>query len=685
MTRAPPVRTAIGIDIGGTFTDIVVIDKGRLRLFKIPSTPQAPADGVIAGLSGLIRQGAIFPEQVGRIAHGSTVATNALLERKWARTALVTTRGFRDVLEIGRQNRPCLYDLFFERTAPIVPRDLRTELAERTDAHGETLLPLDHEEVKRLIPWLHKKKIEAVAVVFLFSYLNPVHERAVGEHLKANLKLPVSLSSDVLPEFREYERTSTTVVSASLQPVIGGYLTALEQGASRLGLNANWQIMQSSGAITRAKHAQADPARILLSGPAAGVEGARTIGQLAGFDQLITLDMGGTSCDVALIQHGEIGRTTTGNIGGHPIGHRMLDVHTIGAGGGSIAWLDSGGALRVGPESAGASPGPACYGRGGTEPTVTDAHLVLGHLLPARPLGSLDRLDESAAREAIAAVATPLGLTPEAAALGIIEVADAAMERAIRVISIERGYDPRGFVLLAFGGAGPLHAVSIARRLAIPKVIVPAVAGVLSAFGLLAAKFGHDLGQGLVRPLRKVEPEILQKILMDLRRRGEQELLADGVDRQAMRFHASADLRYLGQAHEITVLFSVGGTDSLTIDPASIDRLESTFHEKHRRRYGHAAADEPIELVAVRVQAVGPGERVALTPQGTETPEATLRPAWFGVEGPIEAKVVHRDGLAQGDELHGPAILLGADATTLLPPDTIGRADGSGNLIVEIQ
>jgi N-methylhydantoinase A len=682
------MHTVIGIDIGGTFIDIVIIDNGRLRLFKVPSSPQAPADGVITGLAALIEQNCITPRQVRRIAHGSTIATNALLEKKWARTALVTTRGFRDVLEIGRQNRPSLYDLFFERTTPIVPRDLRIELTERVDARGETPRPMNQGELELLIPWLRENGVEAVAVVFLFSYLNPAHERAVGEYIEANLELPVSLSSDVLPEFREYERTSTTVVSAALQPVIGGYLTALEQGAEKLGLGANWQIMQSSGAITRAEYAQADPARILLSGPAAGVEGARAVGRLAGFDQLITLDMGGTSCDAALIQNGEIGRTTTGKVGGYPIGHRMLEVHTIGAGGGSIAWLDSGGALRVGPQSAGASPGPACYGRGGPEPTVTDAHLVLGHLLPDQPLGGLDRLDEAAAKKAIATVATPLDLTVEAAALGILEVADAAMERAIRVISIERGYDPRDFVLLAFGGAGPLHAVTIARRLAIPKAIVPTVAGVLSAFGLLAAKLGHDFGRGLVQPLREVEPEMIGGILTDLCRRGEEELLADGVEQEAMSFQASADLRYLGQAHEITIPLPDGDFSSpgtWKIEPAFIDRLEAAFHSEHRRRYGHAAADEPIELVAVRVQAIGPGERGASTPQVGEAVKATVKPAWFNIEGPIETKVVHRGGLEQGDELVGPAILLGADATTLLPPETVGRADRYGNLILEIQ
>ncbi len=682
------METAIGIDIGGTFIDIVVITDSGLQLFKVPSTPQAPAEGVLSELADLIEQGDVVPGQVRRIAHGSTIATNALLEGKWAKTALVTTRGFRDVLEIGRQNRPRLYDLFFERPAPLVPRHLRFEVTERMDAQGEVLRPLNREEMEQLIPRLHENGVEAVAVVFLFSYLNSVHEREVGEIIASGLGVPVSVSCDILPEFREYERSSTTVVSAALQSVIGGYLVALEEGSRKLGIDAPWQIMQSSGAITRARYAQANPAKMLLSGPAAGVEGARAIGQRSGFDYLITLDMGGTSCDVALIQNGEIGRTTAGVIGGHPVAHRMVEVHTIGAGGGSIAWLDSGAALRVGPQSAGASPGPACYGRGGREPTVTDAHLILGHLLPNYPLGGLDQLDLEPARDAIERLATPLRLTIEEAALGILEVADAAMERAIRVVSVERGYDPRDFVLVAFGGAGPLHAVSIARRLSIPKVLVPTTAGVLSAFGLLATRLGHDFGQGLVRPLRELEPAKLERILSDLRQRGEAELTADGVGQEAMSFQASADLRYHGQAHEITVDLlggCQGSLESLSIDSAFLAQLEAAFRGEHRRRYGHAAEDEPIELVAVRVCAEGPAEAVAFSPQkDREAFDSIAKPAWFGPDEPIETKAFHRDGLTEESELVGPAIVLSEDATVLLPPQTTGRVDRYRNLILEI-
>ncbi len=673
--------TAIGIDIGGTFIDLVVLDHGRLRVVKVPSTPEAPEAGVLSCLADLIARGMIVPSDVERIAHGSTVATNALLEGHLAKTALITTRGFRDVLEIGRQNRPSLYDLFFERPLPIVPRDLRFEVRERIDARGEVVLPLEEEDVHELLPRLTAGGIEAIAVSFLFSFLNPIHERRVREILAAALDVPVTLSSDILPECREYERTSTTVVSAALRPVIGNYLSALEDAARGLGLKATWQVMQSSGSVARAAHAQVEPARIVLSGPAAGVEGARAVGRLCGSGDLITLDMGGTSCDVSLIRAGEAARTTGGVIGGHPIAFPMVDIHTIGAGGGSIAWLDPGGALRVGPQSAGASPGPACYGRGGKAPTVTDAHLVLGHLLTDHPLGGLDRLDLDAAREAVRTVSGALRLSIEQAALGILEVADSAMERAIRVISIERGHDPRAFSLLAFGGAGPLHAVSLARRLSIPRVIIPAAAGVLSALGLLAAEIGHDLSQGLVSPLRRVPPGVWDGLLETLRARGERELLADGIAPQAMRFQALADLRYLGQSHEITIPLADSPSDARFI--ASV---EQAFHEEHRLRYGHAAPAEAVELVSLRLRATAAVPPVQVAPEraGSYREETKTR-AWFDRKGPVEASAVWRDSLEPGARLVGPAIVQGDDATTLLPPGIVGRVDPFGSLILEVR
>jgi len=679
----------LGIDIGGTFTDIVVSDAGHVRLFKIPSTPQKPAVGVISALSNLIEREVIIPDRVKEIRHGSTVATNALLEGKWARTALVTTHGFRDVLEIGRQDRPKLYDLFFERPAPIVARDQRFEVTERLDYCGKVIKPLVTDDVKRLIPLLREQSVETVAVVFLFSYLDPTHERAVQDVISSALGVPVTISSDILPEFREFERTSTTVISAALRPVIGSYLTSLETGARKSGLNTRWQIMQSNGAITSADYAQTNPARILLSGPAAGVEGARVIGELTGLPDLITLDMGGTSCDVSLIRDGKLSRTTTGQIGDYPVALPMVDIHTIGAGGGSIAWIDHGGALRVGPRSAGADPGPACYDRGGLEPTVTDAHLVLGHLLPSHPLGGLDRLDLDAARSAVGRVASRLNISVEAAALGILEIADAAMERAIRVISVERGYDPRKFSLLAFGGAGPLHAVSVAKRLGISSVIVPATAGVLSAFGLVVAEIGHDFSQGIVRSLLDCKPEMIAGTLAKLRDRAREDLSAEGVKEGTIRFHVSADLRYLGQAHELNVsLLDTKVAEDWAIDQEFMRSIASLFHAEHMRRYGHAPDDQPVELVTLRLRAVGPGlmevPSVRTAHKSTQGQSASMVKAWFTVDGPVEARVLRRGDIALSVGITGPAIVFGEDATILLPPGTDARIDEYANMILEI-
>lgn len=670
---------AIGVDIGGTFTDVVVLDAGGPRLYKFPSTPDDPACGVLAALEDLIARGEIAPGSVARIAHGSTVATNALLEGKLGKTALVTTDGFRDVLEIGRQNRPSLYDLFFERPRPIVSRDLRFGVPERVGADGAVVRPLDREAVAQLLPTLRARGVEAVAVCFLFSFLCPDHERQAGEVL-AQVGAPVTLSSDLLPEFREYERTSTTVINAALRPVVGNYLSSLEEGSARLGLPGRWQVMQSSGAIAHAATAQKEPARILLSGPAAGVEGARQVGLHSGFLDLITLDMGGTSCDVALVQGGTVARTVGGAVGGHPVALPMADIHTIGAGGGSLARLDPGGALRVGPESAGADPGPACYRRGGTEPTVTDAHLVLGHLLAEFPLGGLSQLDLDAARDAVRRIADPLRLTVEEAALGILDVADAAMERAIRVMSVERGHDPRRFALLAFGGAGPLHAVSLARRLAIPQVLIPPTAGVLSALGLLLAEVGHETSQGIVRPLRSVPTAELAALLDRLRARAEEELVGHGAPREAVRSASVAALRYAGQAHELDV-----PVPPREVGPAWVAELEAAFHEAHAVRYGHAAPDESVELVALRVRASIPlppvGLRPALHPSA-ELPATWA--AWFDRTGPVGARVVHRASLGPEARIEGPAIVLGPDATTLLPPRSRATVDEQGTLIVEV-
>ncbi len=598
------VAKAIGIDIGGTFIDLVVSDEFGLRLYKFPSTPDAPEHGVVDALEELIRRGVFKAANVSRVAHGSTVATNALLEGTWAETALITTKGFRDILEIGRQNRSHLYDLNVERPDPIVRRDLRFECSERLDAAGEVARGLSSEEIDEIVEHLIEANVEAVAIVFLFSYLNPEHERLVADLLRRTVDVPITLSSDVLPEFREYERTSTTAVCAALRPVIECYMRNLAEQSVGIGIIPEWQVMQSNGTVISATQAQEEPVRILLSGPAAGVQGAKTIGQTLGSPNLITMDMGGTSCDVALIQDGEIGQTTTGSVGRHPIAVRMNEIHTIGAGGGSLAWIDAGGALRVGPKSAGAIPGPACYGRGGTQPTVSDAHAVLGHLLPSIPLGGSLTLDIDKAREAIQSIAVLLHLSIEAAAQGVLDVADAAMERAVRVISVERGYDPRQFSLLAFGGAGPLHAVSIARRLAIPRVLVPAAAGVLSAMGLLSCEVGRDYGLGILRPICDLDAPMLMNQLRKLEGRGLSELKVEGIEEESIHREISADLRYQGQSHELNIRLIP--REGFEISPQDLDTLVESFHCEHEARFGHASREENVDLVALRLRMTAP-------------------------------------------------------------------------------
>ncbi|MEJ2267241.1 MAG: hydantoinase/oxoprolinase family protein, partial [Anaerolineales bacterium] len=490
----------IGIDIGGTFTDFVVFrpDTGKITTFKLLSTPEDPAEAVLQGLKRIASSEATSPEFY--IIHGSTVATNALLEHKGATTALIATRGFRDVLQIGRQNRPALYDFSVDPPPPLIPARLRWEVDERVDHHGHVLASIDPLQVKSLVRELESKNIESVAVCLLFSFLRPDHERIIGEQLKS-ANYFVSASSEILPEFREYERTSTTVVNAYVSPILDRYLAHLESETAGTQL----RVMQSNGGIISTREARRSGVRCILSGPAGGVVGSCFIAESALNDPLsgeiyrpsgaepalkvITFDMGGTSTDVSLIDG--VPRVTTESIvGGHPIRVPVLDIHTIGAGGGSIAGVDMGGALRVGPESAGANPGPACYGRGELSecrPTVTDAHLVLGHLDPENFLGGKMPLDVSRAQHVLEALAEQLGLEPLQTALGVIEIANAHMERALRVISVERGNDPRDFTLLSFGGAGGLHAGDLARRLGIPRVLIPPIASTLSAFGMLAA------------------------------------------------------------------------------------------------------------------------------------------------------------------------------------------------------
>jgi len=698
------MATTIGIDIGGTFVDVVVLlEDGKVERYKFSSTPNAPAQGVLFGLEKLCDSegGAVSAMDVVRVAHGSTVATNALLEGQWACTGLVTTQGFRDVLEIGRQNRSSLYDLNVNRPQPIVPRDLRLEVRERVASDGTVLTALDEASLDAVVRAFRDRGVESVAVCLLFAYAAPAHERRIGDVLRSSLEgVSVTLSSQLLPEFREYERTSTTVTNAALVPRVHDYLEELHARSRRMGIRCPWQIMQSSGAVTSVSRASEQPARLLLSGPAGGVEGAMRIGRVTGIEDLIAFDMGGTSCDVSLVRGGKAAYTTEAAIGGYRVALPMVDIHTIGAGGGSIAWVDDGGSLRIGPQSAGADPGPACYGAGGIEPTVTDAHLVLGHLHPEHPLGGLSRLDVESAVTSVNRLAHRLDLSTERTALGILEVADAAMEGAIRVISVERGHDPREFAIVAFGGAGPLHAGSLADRLGVERVIIPSMAGVLSAYGLLVGKTGYDLSQGIVAPLdicgQRLTAEA-SRLLSEARKR----LLEDDPDCRRMWFEVLGDLRYSGQAHELSLQLVGGMEEDVRAKlPELAARAERGFHEAHRDRYGYDALERSIEVVSLRVRALASGEetlkegsaflsREAIDglpiQERTELPTVANGTAWFGTDhGPIrmDTPFVERSGVPRDRRMAGPVVLLSDDATTVVPPGWEAVEDGGGNLVL---
>ncbi len=613
----------VGIDVGGTFTDLAAIDGGRLVTAKVPSTPDDQARGVAAVLA----EAGIDPRGVEALAHGTTVATNALLERRGARVALITTEGFRDVIEIGRQNRPSLYDLTVDKPAPLVPRELRFTVRERMGPDG-VIVPLDEASLSEAVAAIGAARVEAVAVCLLFSYLYPEHEERVGAAIEQALPgLHVSLSSRVLPEFREYERTSTTAASAYLGPALSSYLRRLDPAPL---------VMQSSGGVIDVEGAAARPAACVLSGPAGGVVGAALVAAASGFEDALTFDMGGTSTDVAAVVSGRVQQTTGSVVGGLPIRFPMVDVHTVGAGGGSVAWLDDGGALRVGPRSAGAAPGPAAYGRGGEEPTVTDANLVLGYLADGAVLGRDVTLRRDLAEQALAR----LGMEPVEAAIGVVRVADAEMVRALRLISVERGLDPRAFALVAFGGAGPLHACSLAEELGIRTVLVPAASGVLSALGLAASDLRRDYVGPAGAGFAALEAEAVREL--------------PGASHERL-----VDARYRGQSHELTV-------------PA--DGFEQGFADEHERRYGFRMEDG-IEPISVRLVATVPGPRLELRSSAAAV-ETSARSIF--VDGGWTDVSVHGPGAS----VTGPAVVELPEATCLVRPGWTGAPDASGTLVL---
>ena len=679
----------VGVDIGGTFTDLVTVHDGAVRVIKTPSTPDAPERGVVNGLERS-RDGGDDPDtdgfdlrEVSFLGHGTTVATNAVLEGTWADTALVTTEGFRDVLEIGRQDRPDIYDFDVEKPEPIVPRDRRFEVPERLDERGAVRRELDEESVRALADRIADAGVDSVAVSLLFAFENDDHERRVRELLRdAGVDVAYSLSSDVLPEIREYERTLTTALNAALKPVMKGYLGALESRVRERGVGADLGVIQSNGGLITADAARERPVNTLLSGPAAGVRGATYVAERRGVSDVITMDMGGTSCDVSLVEDGDPLVSTDVAVGDYAVGVPMIDVHTVGSGGGSIAWVDAGGALRVGPRSAGADPGPVSYGRGGTEPTTTDAHLLLGRLDPDRFLS--EALDGAAAdvRDAFDdRLGDELGMGPREAAQGVLDVANANMRRALRVVSVERGYDPREFALVAFGGAGPLHGPRLAADLDVPTVIVPRTAGVLSALGLLVSDVAYDDGVSRVRRWDEVSPATLRRAFADLRERGERRLDADGIAPADRRYDRTAALRYAGQSFEVPVPVPDG-----EIDAGSLDALVDRFHAEHERRYGHADRSEPVELVTLRLRArgvVGTPDLPTPTTAGTvDDAIREVRPVVYDGER-RETRVYDREALPAEAGFDGPAVVEGAESTVVVHPGQTAEVDRDGNIVVD--
>jgi N-methylhydantoinase A len=685
----------VGVDTGGTFTDFVVLRDGALRVHKVLSTPDNPARAILQGLHELG-----VADDLAVLVHGSTVATNAVLEHKGVATGLITTAGFRDVLEIGRQTRPKLYDLRVEKQPPLVPRALRFEVGERLDERGGVLTPLDEASVAEAIGALQLAGVQSVAVCLLFSFANPAHERAVAEAARA-AGLHVSASHEVLPEFREYERTSTVVLNAYVAPLMDRYLGELEEslaagrGTRDAGREAgaecqvpraerfvpsrvpSLRIMQSNGGSISAATARREAARTLLSGPAAGVVGAAFVAGESGHTRVIGFDMGGTSTDVALID-GAITETTDGRVGGYPVRLPMIDIHTVGAGGGSLAWFDTGGALRVGPQSAGADPGPAAYGRGGEQATVTDANVVLGRLVPDRFLGGAMTLDVERAQHVVSQVGARLGTSPAAAALGIARIANANMEAAIRVISVERGHDPRRFSLAPFGGAGPLHACELAAALRIPSVLVPSTPGVLSALGMLAA----DIVKDYVRTVMVGSTDaadIVGPVFDELDARGRTDLRREGLPDERIAIERYLDLRYAGQSYELTVPYA-----------GDIPGAIGAFHEAHDRRFGYSDPRERVQVVNVRVKARGAAQRPVIERQAAQhaavaTPRTVRQVVFAGPAGPVarETPIYERESLTTGASFDGPAIVTQYDTTTVLPPGWRAWVDDVRSLVLE--
>jgi N-methylhydantoinase A len=678
----------IGVDSGGTFTDVCLFDEasGRIAVWKVSSTPADPSNAVARGVEEGLAEIGVPAGDVSYFGHGTTVATNALIQHRGALTGLITSAGFRDLLEIGRQKRPDLYDLQADKPPVLVDRALRQEVPERLRHDGSVETVLDEEAVRDAVRALRDARVKGVAICFLYSFLDTVHEAAARRIVVEEFpEAFVCASHEVAPEFREYERLSTTVVNAYLGPVMEFYIRGVADRLSALGVTATPHLTQSNGGVIGFDTAARLPVRTVLSGPSTGVVGAQVTARLAGIDDVITFDMGGTSTDVALMQGGEARLARETVVHGYPIKAPMLDIHTVGAGGGSIAYVDTGGLLKVGPRSAGADPGPACYGRGNDEPTVTDANVVLQTLNPTELLGGRMKVRQNLARAAIDRLAKALGMDALATAQGIISVVTANMARAIRVISVQRGHDPRDYTLVAFGGAGPLHAARLAAELDIRRVLVPRNPGILCAMGLLLADLRADFATTRLLALSSAVIEEIEVIVAELRQRYGAWFTEEGIAAGARRVALTIDMRYAGQNYELSVPLADG-----PVTPATIDSLAAGFAATHQRLYGFVADGEPMQLVTFRAEATGVVRKADLRPSPDAGPDPRAaefghRDVWFQeIGGFVSCPLYDREKLAAGNRIAGPAIVEQMDATTLIPPGATATVDSYANLILEL-
>jgi N-methylhydantoinase A len=653
----------IGVDTGGTFTDFIFKDGERWGVYKLLSTPSNPAEAVLRGLKHIADEGA------KRIVHGSTVATNAIVERKGVKTALITNKGLEDIIEIGRQNRGRLYDLAYKKEPHIVPKELRFGVKERTLSTGKTLEDLDIEGAKNILQRIREAKVESVAVCLLFSYLNPTHEKAMRNILE-QLNIPVSLSHEILSEFREFERISTTLINAYVSPKMKVYVSDL---INSLCEKDSLRVMQSNGGSISAETSMSESVRTILSGPAGGAVGAYEIGKLAGFHKIISFDMGGTSTDISLMDN-QLSLTLESQISGYPVKVPMIDIHTVGAGGGSVAYIDLGGSLRVGPESAGADPGPICYGKG-DRITVTDAHLYLGRLIPGHFLGGEMTLQAERLEPYFSQMGRELGLSTIDLAEGILSVANTAMEKAIRVISVERGYDPREFTLFTFGGAGGMHAAYLAKLLSIPKVLVPNSPGILSAIGMLMADIVKDYSLTVMLNQFNTDGEQLSGLFHGIEKKAKGDLISEGVDEGRIILERYLDMRYEGQSYEIIVPFN--------------DDHVGTFHSLHEKNYGYRNKDKGVEIVNLRLRARSIPDkpefkRSQLSPQ-LPADGALLgqREVVFDCQ-PMKTQIFKRERLKSSNRIASPAVLVEYSSTIVVPPFAEAFVDEYGNLVMEI-